>query len=63
MLDPARHVSIGWAAVARLIHPRALQDVAFGVGLSGAASVVNLAVGHLGYPLSPIARSDSSPTG
>ncbi len=38
-------VSIGWAAVARLIHPQELDDVGVGVAVSGAASVVNLAVG------------------
>lgn len=38
-------VSIGWAAVARLIHPQELDAVRVGVAVSGAASVVNLAVG------------------
>jgi cation diffusion facilitator family transporter len=37
--------SIAWAAVVRLIHPVALDDVGVGAGLSGAATLVNLAVG------------------
>jgi cation diffusion facilitator family transporter len=36
---------IGWAAVARLIDPVELHDVGVGVAFSGAASLVNLAVG------------------
>ena len=38
-------VAIGWTAVARLIHPQALDDVGVAAALSGVASVVNLAVG------------------
>lgn len=37
--------SIAWAAVVRLIHPVALDDVGVGAGLSGAATLVNLSVG------------------
>jgi cation diffusion facilitator family transporter len=39
--------SIAWTAVERLIHPQTLDEVGVGVGLSAAASVVNLAVGLL----------------
>lgn len=38
-------VSIGWAAVGRLIHPQGLEGVGIGVAVSSAASAVNLAVG------------------
>ena len=38
-------VSIGWAAVMRLIDPVELADIGIGVALSAAASVVNLTVG------------------
>lgn len=38
-------ISIGSAAVVRLIHPQTLEDIGIGVALSGVASVVNLAVG------------------
>lgn len=38
-------ISIGWAAVGRLIHPQSLDDLGMGVALSATASVVNLAVG------------------
>ena len=37
--------SIAWAAIHRLIHPVTLEDVGVGVGLSGAATLVNLAAG------------------
>ena len=37
--------SIAWAAIHRLIHPVALDDVGVGAALSGAATFVNLAVG------------------
>jgi cation diffusion facilitator family transporter len=39
--------SIAWTAVERLVHPQTLDEVGVGVGLSAAASVVNLAVGLL----------------
>jgi cation diffusion facilitator family transporter len=37
-------LSIGVAAVTRLVHPRPLQEIGFGLGVSMAASVVNLIV-------------------
>ena len=37
--------SIAWAAIHRLIHPVGLDEVGVGAGLSGAATLVNLAVG------------------
>jgi cation diffusion facilitator family transporter len=40
-------ISIGWAAVARLITPQALEDIGLGAVLSGTATAVNLVVGIL----------------
>jgi cation diffusion facilitator family transporter len=37
-------VSIGWAAIARLLHPRPLEQVGVGLVVAVAASVLNLAV-------------------
>ena len=37
--------SIAWFAVGRLLHPVALTDVGAGIGVSAAASLINLAVG------------------
>ncbi len=37
-------VSIAWAAIERLMHPKALQDVGTGLVVSSAASVLNLVV-------------------
>ncbi len=37
-------VSIGWAAVERLLHPKPLQDVGTGLVVSSVASVLNLVV-------------------
>ena len=38
-------VSIAWVAIARLLHPVALDELGVGVALSAVASAVNLAVG------------------
>ena len=37
--------SIAWAAGVRLLHPQGLDEIGIGIGLSAAASAVNLAVG------------------
>jgi cation diffusion facilitator family transporter len=38
-------VAIGWSAVDRLLHQQAIDEIGIGVAASGAASVINLAVG------------------
>src|SRR5919201_2303745 len=40
-------ISIAAAAIARLVHPRAIEDVGVGLAVSASASLINLAVGYL----------------
>ena len=40
-------VTIAWAAVDRLLHPVGLTDVGFGLGISVAASLINLGVARM----------------
>jgi cation diffusion facilitator family transporter len=54
----AAAAGIGWAAVERLFHPRALKDVGHGLAVSAVASAVNLAVARV---LMRVSRARRSP--